>query len=206
MDRFTGGTANRAAPETRRAMRRFALTLSICTLFTLPAVVRAQTAPAFEVASVKPNNAGGNRIGVVAPGRLSITSATLATCIKWAFGVQDPQFAGANAAVSQRLTSERYDIVAKSADVVPESQLKLMLQTLLAERFQLVFHKQTKETQVFALVVDKSGPKFHESPGDGESHQQAKSKLARQWTWTTMPQFADLLSEAMQAPVHGVDP
>src|ERR1700724_1244572 len=40
------------------------------------------SAPAFEVASIKPNAAGGNMIEVT-PGRLAITSATLATCIKW---------------------------------------------------------------------------------------------------------------------------
>jgi uncharacterized protein (TIGR03435 family) len=182
-------------------MRRFPLTLSAWTLFALPAVMLAQATPAFEVASVKPNSAGGNRVEV-APGRLTITSATLATCIKWAFGVQDRQFAGANAAISNLLTSERYDIVAKSAVVVPDSQLKLMLQTLLAERFQLAFHKQTKETQVFALLVDKSGPKFHESSGDGESQQQAKSRMTRQWKWTTMPQFTEILADAMQAPVQ----
>jgi uncharacterized protein (TIGR03435 family) len=156
--------------------------------------------PAFEVASVKPNPAGGNRVEVT-PGRLTITSATLATCIRWAYGVQDEQVAGANAAISDQLDSDRYDIVAKSSGLVPEDQLRLMLQTLLADRFKLAFHKQAKETRGYSLVVDKGGSKFHESQGDGESKQEAKSKLTRRWTWTTMTQFAGVLSEAMEMPV-----
>jgi len=185
-------------------MKNFALLVSALSVFAIPASVLAQAppeaAPAFDVASVKLNPAGGNRIEVT-PGRLTITSATLATCIKWAYGVQDRQFSGANSGIVGLLTSERYDIVAKSAGLAPESQLKRMLQTLLAERFQLAFHQQTKEAQVFALLADKNGPKFHESQGEGESSQQAKSRLSRQWKWTSMTQFAESLSDAMQAPV-----
>jgi uncharacterized protein (TIGR03435 family) len=84
---------------------------------------------------------------------------------------------------------------------VPDTQLRIMLQTLLADRFKLVLHRQSRELQVLALVTEKSGPKFHESQGDGESKQQASSKLARRWQWTTMAQLATSLGEAMQAPV-----
>jgi len=185
-------------------MKNFALLVSAWSMFALSASVLAQdppgATPAFEVASVRPNPAGGNRIEVT-PGGLTITSATLATCIKWAYGVQDRQVSGASSAVSGLLGSERYDIVAKSAGPVPDGQLRRMLQTLLAERFQLAFHKQTKEMQVYGLLVEKNGPKFRESQGDGDSKQQAKSKLIRQWTWTTMTQFADVLSDAMETPV-----
>ena len=165
-------------------------------------LVAAQTVatPAFEAASIKPDDAGGNYIEVK-PGYLNAHSATAATCIMWAYGVQSSQVAGANSAVSGLLQSDRYTIVAKTAGVVPESQLKLMLQTLLAERFKLAFHRQSREIPVLALVVEKNGPKFHPSQGDGESKMQPSSKLARQWTWTTMPQLASSLGEAMQAPV-----
>jgi uncharacterized protein (TIGR03435 family) len=75
-----------------------------------------------------------------------------------------------------------------------------MLQTLLAERFNLASHRQSRDMQVYVLVVDKNGPKFHESEGDGES-QQTGSKLTRRWIRTKMAQLADNLGEAMQAPV-----
>jgi uncharacterized protein (TIGR03435 family) len=59
-----------------------------------------------------------------------------------------------------------YDIVAKSSGPVPESQLRLMLQALLAERFHLATHRETKEMPVTALLVAKSGPKLQESAGE----------------------------------------
>src|SRR5450631_2530798 len=143
-------------------MKNFALAMSALSLFFLPSYVPGQAvtgSPAFEVASIKLNPGGGNRVDV-APGRLTVTSATLATCIKWAYGVQDGQISGANSAVSDLLGSERYDIIAKSQELVADSQLRLMLQTLLAERFGLRFHQQTREAQIFALLVDKNGPKL----------------------------------------------
>src|SRR5579872_1533979 len=154
-------------------------------------VVAAQTvAPvAFEVASIKPDEAGGNYIEATR-GILTAHSATPAACIMWAYGVQSSQVSGANSAVSGLLQSSRYTIIAKSAGPVPDSQLRTMFQALLTERFKLAFHRQSRELQVLELVVEKSGPKFRESQGDGESKQQASSKLARRWQWTTMAQLA----------------
>jgi uncharacterized protein (TIGR03435 family) len=165
-------------------------------------LIAAQTVtpPAFEAASIKPDDTGGNSIEVQ-PGFLTAHSATPATCIKWAYGVQDSQVSGANSAVSDLLQSARYSIIAKTAGPVPESQLRIMFQTLLAERFKLVLHRQSRETRVLALVVEKNGPKFQQSQGDGESKQQAGSRLSRRWTWTTMAQLATSLGEAMDAPV-----
>src|SRR5213076_3058238 len=80
---------------------------------------------AFEVASIKPDDAGGNHIEVT-HGSLNAHSATLATCIMWAYGVQSSQVSGANSAVSGLLQSARYTIVAKAAGPVPDSQLRIM--------------------------------------------------------------------------------
>src|SRR5689334_5144292 len=63
----------------------------------------------------------------------------------------------------------RYDSQAKADGPASEAQLRGMLQTLLAERFQLQVHHTTKELSVYALVVAKDGPKFHESDAGGES-------------------------------------
>lgn len=158
----------------------------------------AQTTPAFDVASVKPGGSGDyievTRGGMIAHG------ARLASCIKWAWNLQDGQVSGATRAISDFLVSDRYDIDARTPGLVSEAQTRLMLQTLLAERFQLTFHKERREVQTFALLVDKGGPKFRESAAS-ESRMEAKSKLNRSWTHTTMRQFTDTLSEAMQAPV-----
>jgi len=127
--------------------------------------------------------------------------ATLVTCIIWAYSVQRSQVTGATATMSRMLDVERYDIVAKTSSPVPVNQLKQMLQRLLADRFAMTLHHERREMQTYALVVEKGGPTFRESSGDGESVERSASKLNRQWTRTRMAQFADQLSEAMQAPV-----
>lgn len=162
----------------------------------------AQGGPAFEVASIKPisSGSGGNNVEVT-PGALLVHAATIATCIRWAWGVSYSQIAGADPNGQDVLNSGRFDIVAKPAGQVPESQLRLMLRTLLADRFKLALHHETREMQTYALVVDKKEPRFRESEGEGASQMQAKSKLTRQYKWTTMTQFADDLSDAMRSPV-----
>ncbi len=181
---------------------RIALTAWVITAALTGLVAAQSTTPAaFEVASIKPDESGGNIIESK-PGYLTARSATPATCIMWAYGVQSSQISGANPAVSSLLQSDRYSILAKAAGPVPDPQLRIMLQTLLAERFKLALHRQNKEMQVLVLVVDKTGPKLHPADGDGESKEQPTSKLSRRWLSTSMAQLATSLGEAMRAPVQ----
>ncbi len=76
-----------------------------------------------------------------------------------------------------------------------------MFQALLAERFHLSVRHESREIRVLAMVVEKSGPKFHQSSEDGESRMQAPSKLTRRWQSTTLAQLATNLGEAMRTPV-----
>lgn len=168
------------------------MNMRICALLILALSASAFGAQ-FEVASIKPSDAGGNYVEVT-PAGLIVHSAMLATCIKWAYGVQSIQISGAD-------SPERYEIVATTTAPVPLDELKQLFQGLLADRFQLALHRQTREMQVYALEIAKNAPKFHESQGDGESLQQAKSKLNRQWKSTTMAQLADNLSDAMESKV-----
>jgi uncharacterized protein (TIGR03435 family) len=64
-----------------------------------------------------------------------------------------------------------------------------MLRALLAERFRLVFHRETRELQVYELAKDKSGPKVHAAK-DGQS----------------MRQLADLICVRLTIPPLGDDP
>jgi uncharacterized protein (TIGR03435 family) len=70
------------------------------------------------------------------------------------------------------IDSERFDIVAK-ADMdqgeIKPGQWALMIQALLEDRFKLAFHKETKEMQVYALVVGKNPPKIQPSKEGGET-------------------------------------
>ena len=62
------------------------------------------------------------------------------------------------------LDSERYEIAAKIPAGAGKSEVALMLRTLLAERFRLVAHRETRELPIYAMVVAKNGPKFQGSP------------------------------------------
>ena len=129
----------------------------------------------YDVASIKPNKSGSNMVRMmIRPDGLSAMGATLRMLIQNAYEIQDFQIVGAPKWVS----SDRYDIEAKmdssqmerlktlSPD---ESRLesKRMLQALLANRFQLVVHRETKELPGYALVIAKGGSKLHDAkPGD----------------------------------------
>jgi len=61
------------------------------------------------------------------------------------------------------LDEDCFEIFGKAPEGAAKDQLPAMLQTLLVERFKLVAHKEDRPRQVYALVVDKNGPKFKES-------------------------------------------
>jgi uncharacterized protein (TIGR03435 family) len=123
--------------------------------------------PAFEVASVKPaapptpgtfmtGSSGGP--GTPDPGQATFTNVTQRTLLRTAYDVQDYQISG-----PAWLESERYDIVAKVPKGVTKEQFRLMLQSLLAERFKLTLHRETKDLPRYELVVAKGGSKLKES-------------------------------------------
>jgi uncharacterized protein (TIGR03435 family) len=124
-----------------------------------------QTAPhAFEAASVKPNRAGGVTTRRIEPGTITYLNITLGEFIAMAYGVKHYQVSGPDWIVNYGST-DRYDVVAKAGGAVSAEPLQRMLGPLLADRFHLAFHRETRELPVFALVVAKGGPKF--KPGDG---------------------------------------
>jgi uncharacterized protein (TIGR03435 family) len=62
------------------------------------------------------------------------------------------------------MNADRFDILAKMPEGSNKDQVPDMLQTLLAERFKLTLHHDTRDTPVYALVVGKGGPKLKEAP------------------------------------------
>jgi uncharacterized protein (TIGR03435 family) len=65
------------------------------------------------------------------------------------------------------MDDDRYDIEARAGGESPPSaaQVRSMLRTLLADRFQLKFHRETKQLPEYELTVLKSGPKLKARPG-----------------------------------------
>jgi uncharacterized protein (TIGR03435 family) len=115
--------------------------------------------PAFEVASIKPSEPmpmGQMRIRMGADaGMLRYINVSLKDCIRVAYRVKDFQVQGPD-----WIGGARFDIVAKIPDGVPQDQVPEMLQSLLAERFQLTLHRETKEHAIYAMVAGKDGPKL----------------------------------------------
>lgn len=127
--------------------------------------------PSFEVATIKPNvlGAGGKGFGI--RGRTFRTGNTsLTDLIVFAYDVQKKQIIDG----PDWIDKDKYDITAvPDAEGTPSNQQwKTMVQKLLADRFQLVFHKDKKELSVYVLSVAKGGPKNltkSDSTGDGFS-------------------------------------
>ena len=143
----------------------------------------------FEVASIKPNNSGDGRVMLGnQPGRFTATNVTLRQLIRNAYQLQDFQITGGPG----WLNADHYDIVAKIDAAVQEqinaarggagavgpmampgqgpTPLQLMLRSLLAERFKLVTHMETKDSPIYALVVARTdgrlGPQLKKSDTD----------------------------------------
>jgi bla regulator protein BlaR1 len=122
----------------------------------------------FEVASVKPHRGGilkGDRTRNIEPGKITYMNATLSQLVELAYGLKHYQVSGPDWALNPAST-DRYDVIAAAASPVPAAEIKRMLAPLLAERFHLAFHRESKDLPVYALVVAKGGPKFKQ-PGDG---------------------------------------
>jgi uncharacterized protein (TIGR03435 family) len=124
--------------------------------------------PAFEAASVKPNKSGDARSILVpqAGGRLTGTNVTAAELIRFAYGLPDFQISGG----PNWLSADRFDIVAKADSDASVDQKRLMLRGLLAERFKLTAHIETRELPIYALVIARSdrriGPQLRRTEAD----------------------------------------
>jgi uncharacterized protein (TIGR03435 family) len=150
--------------------------------------ILAQT-PRFDVASINsadPSAPPRGRLSLppilTTSGRLTARNINLKELIQAAYSVEAYQVSGGPA----WLVPARFDVEAKAADTANRSQLLLMLGALLADRFKLAVHRETRDLAIDALVLAKNGPKFHaltagESacwPGCAES--QAKTNRMRQ--------------------------
>jgi uncharacterized protein (TIGR03435 family) len=135
----------------------------------------AATSPVYEVASIKPDKSGTNMVRMMyTPDGLSATNASVQMLISTAYGVENNQISGAPG----WLNSDKYDIEAKMDSATVEELRKLneddrravrqhMLQALLADRFKMTVHRETKDLPIYVLIVAKDGPKFKQAtPGD----------------------------------------
>ncbi|HVV43718.1 MAG TPA: TIGR03435 family protein [Bryobacteraceae bacterium] len=184
----------------------------------LPAAAQPAAKPLkFEVASIKPSdpNAKGSSVMTDKVGGLRGENMPIRGLITMAYGIRDFQLSGAPG----WLSTERYDIMAKpeaveSGSPAPDpSQLtdeqrglrderwRERVRNLLADRFGLVVHKETKEAQIYHLVIAKGGPKLKEVSTPGPRQGMSMNTGRAQGFAAPMKMLADNLAGTVGRPV-----
>ena len=173
---------------------------------------------AFDVASVKPTPQtlpnGRMVVGMLKPtggpgtddpGRIRYPAISMKFLLMNAYGVRDRQIAGPS-----WLDAEFYAIDATMPPSTTPDQFRAMLQTLLAERFQLKIHREMKESRDYSLVVAKNGPKMKESEsapgGDSSKRPRSMEQVQRDRATLTarersMPELAGSLGFLLKCTV-----
>jgi uncharacterized protein (TIGR03435 family) len=157
--------------------------------------VQAQTQ--FEVASVKVNDSGGpgGSMRTTPGGRLEATNSNMRALIRYAYNVKDFQVEGA----PRWFDAARYDVSAKAPAKATTPEIRVMVQKLLAERFALVIHRETKEIPVYDLARGKQGARVKENL-EGDTAVASGSGEIR-GTKMTMTMLANQLATALGRPV-----
>jgi len=128
-----------------------------------PKIMAADPNPVFEVATIKPSRPE-ERLSILVnrSGILNTTHTSVNDLLKFAYDLHPQQIKG-----PEWLDSEKYDVTAKpDLEGVPSiGQMKIMIQKLMQDRFQLTFHREKRDLSVYAIVVGKSGPKLSKNDG-----------------------------------------
>ena len=119
------------------------------------------SAPAFEVASIKRNKSGDGFItmGMQPGGRLTMINVPVRQLIVRAYGVQPYQVLGG----PSWITGDRFDITAKAPTDASPQQMNAMLETLLADRFKLKVRRESRQSDVYRLVMARADGKLGEA-------------------------------------------
>ncbi|MEP7351613.1 MAG: TIGR03435 family protein [Acidobacteriota bacterium] len=148
-------------------MKPFALCLMLVS-FTAAFSQPKPAKPAFEVAAVRPSDPNPDNTILVGmsqdPSVVRYDNITLRDTIRGAFRVRDFQIVAPD-----WMANARFQIEGKIPAGVSNDQIPEMLQSLLAERFKLETRREMKETNVYALVVAKDGPKLKPSESKPDS-------------------------------------
>ncbi len=154
--------------------------------------------PRFEAASIHPTNAtefDGPSGCLTTIGLMRCVNVTLKRCIVGAYGVGPDSVLGG----PDWIDTDRFQIIARSDQPVRDKSLMAMLQTLLAERFNLALHRESRRGEAMVLQVAKNGPKLQPDEGGRASWKNMHDHLEA--TRITMGEFAEILSRNLNLPV-----
>jgi uncharacterized protein (TIGR03435 family) len=148
---------NRGVVKVRRQWNWRALRLMVMVISSAPTFTQAQPAadPSFSAASIKLNRSGNNGRQSMTRGRISFNSVSIKECIMAAYDLRNYQVAG-----PPSLSLDRFDIAAAAEGPASSAELRAMLKTLLADRFKLRVHVETRELAAYRLITTKNGPKL----------------------------------------------
>jgi uncharacterized protein (TIGR03435 family) len=159
------------------------------------AFAQVKPLPAFEVASIKPGDPSVRGFGVGVRGNLFITTnATLKMIVEFAYDLRDHQISGG----PNWLNTATFTIEAKPT---PQSidQLRLMVQSLLAERFKLTSHRESRIEPVYELVLAKGGHRMKAAEPDPKGRQGifGEGRSDMNGMAAAMPVLANVLSQRL---------
>jgi uncharacterized protein (TIGR03435 family) len=174
-----------------RRLPTFFIAFSLCAQQSLPAQ--------FEVASIHPSNpnelhaASGIKTG---KSRLSAHNVTLKRCLMGAYAIGPNQIFGG----PPWLDSDRFEIEAKTnRPTDDDAAFMSMLQTLLADRFKLVLHRETRSIPAYVVKVARGGPKLEPAPDGDSKTDSGHGRIDAQVI--TIRRFAEVLSRQLDLPV-----
>lgn len=180
------------------------LLLGMLAVAGIAAAQSTETKIAFDVASIKlhPEPITVSIDPMVRGRTVSGTASTLLDLVTNAYGVKYEQVSGGPGWIK----SLHYDVTAKAEGDGPltNEQARRMMQALLAERFQLKLHRETRDAPMYALVVGKNGAKFKPSAPDAAANgfvRGANGVLHMEAIKGTMEKLATQLSASAGRPV-----
>ena len=180
--------------------------LAALVLLIAPAAYSQPPAPLkFEVASIRPTSTEEHELMGIrpAPGgeRYIATNATLRLMISVAYRLKFDQITKGPSWID----AEHFDMNAKAEHPSSTEELHAMLQDLIADRFKLQFHKEKKDLPIYALTVDKGGPKLqaHRASNAGEPWIDVQFEQTMKWhaKFAPMDYFAWRLGLMLDRPV-----
>jgi uncharacterized protein (TIGR03435 family) len=137
-----------------------------------PAAAQTPTVPSthrtFDTASIRPAKSpnGGVASQILPGGRVLATNVTLLILLRWAYNVAQFQIVGEPGWAS----TDSYDISAAPESAATHDEALEMIRTLLADRFYLALHRETKEVPILALTIAKGGARLAKSIDADEMH------------------------------------
>lgn len=172
------------------------------TLYAAVLLAGAARAQQFDIASIKPSKAADNSSSGIytGHGRLDAHNVTLLRCIVGAYGIGPHEVSGG----ADWINSDRFDIQAEADQPISQdTALMVMLQALLADRFKLAFHRETRTIPALLLEVAKNGPKLEKAePGESSTNTNGNNAgITIEARKTGMDAFARVLARETGQPV-----